>query len=211
MTMPDNPFRPLHAAPSREHLAALARRRRLLLQEDANMPMEAFALPIDQWLEFRFRHCDMPGSQVDGIWWDIGLAEDTYAVYPSDVLPRLRLPGLDRWFEQGIDWVREIVEGCHARGLEAFWSNRVCPVDFPQPFVPGKPVPHGDPARRNPLKADHPEWVNRCWWPQGLWNLARAEVRERKVRILRELLTPLSPGRHPARFRPAHPLPAAGT
>jgi hypothetical protein len=80
------------------------------------------------------------------------------------------------------------VQACHQRGLEAFWSNRVCPVDFPQPFVVGESVPHDDPRRINPLKAAHPEWINACWWPQGLWNLACAEVRERKVAILRELL-----------------------
>ena len=184
----NDPFAPLPGALSEAHLAAVARRRRLLLQEDANMPMEAFSLPIARWLDFRFRHCDTPGCQIDGIWWDIGLAEDTYAVYDSRILPRLRLAGFDQWCEQGVDWVGELVKGCHARGLEAFWSNRICPVDFPQPFVPGTPVPHADPSRRNPLKAAHPDWVNPCWWPQGLWNLAHAEVRERKVAILRELL-----------------------
>ena len=184
-----NPFEPLRITFSAAHLAAVGRQRRLLLQEDANMPMEAFGLPIDQWLDFRFRHCDAPGCQIDGIWWDIGLAEDTYAIHPSEILPPLRLAGLDVWRSQGIDWVGELVKGCHERGLEAFWSNRVCPVDFPQPFVPGETMPHGDPRRQNPLKVAHPEWVNPCWWPQGLWNLASAEVRERKVAILRELMT----------------------
>ena len=31
--------------------------------------------------------------------------------------------------------------------------------------------------------------MNECWWPQGLWNLACADVRERKVAIFREMLT----------------------
>ncbi len=181
-------FEPLQPVFSAAHRQAVARRRRLVLQEDANMPFEAFRLPIAQWLDFRFRHCDTPGCQIDGIWWDIGVAEDTYAIYPSKLLPRVRLAGFDEWCEQGIDWVGELVKASHERGLEAFWSNRVCPVDFQQPFVPGESVPHADPRRRNPLKATHPEWVNACWWPQGLWNLACAEVRERKVAILRELL-----------------------
>ena len=90
-----NPFEPLRITFSATHLAAVGRQRRLLLQEDANMPMEAFGLPIDQWLDFRFRHCDAPGCQIDGIWWDIGLAEDTYAIHPSEILPPLRLAGLD--------------------------------------------------------------------------------------------------------------------
>ena len=185
-----------HAAGSRDdtielsdaHLNAVQRRRRLVLQEDANMPFEAFRLPFDQWLDFRFRHHADPASQIDGIWWDIGLAEDTYALYPSRLLPRLRLEGFDQWCEQGVDWVGELVAACHQRGLEAFWSSRICPVDFPQPLRIGGSIPHDDPSRLNPLKAAHPDWVIDCWWPQGLWNLAVPEVRERKVAIFRELL-----------------------
>jgi hypothetical protein len=176
---------------SAAHLQAVDRVRRLVLQEDANMPFEAFQLPLDQWLDFRFRHCDAPGCQVDSIWWDIGIAEDTYALHDSQLLPRLRLDGFDDWVAQGRDWVAELVAGCHSRGLEAFWSNRVCPVDFPQPLKPGAtdPVPHDHPSRRNPIKAAHPEWTVPCWWPQGLWNLAVAEVRQRKVAILREIFS----------------------
>jgi hypothetical protein len=187
--MNDDGFTPLRIELTPEHQQAVQRRRRLVLQEDANMPMEAFHLPIEKWLDFRFRHCDAPGCQIDGIWWDIGLAEDTYALYPSKILPRLRLGGFNEWCEQGIDWVAELVKASHERGLEAFWSNRVCPVDFPQPFQPGESIPHGDPRRENPLKTTHPDWVNACWWPQGLWNLACAAVRERKVAIFREMLT----------------------
>ncbi|MBT3375657.1 MAG: family 10 glycosylhydrolase [Lentisphaerae bacterium] len=168
------------------HVAACERPRRIILQEDANMPMEALGIDFDEWIAFRFQHCDAPGSQIDGIWWDIGFAEDTYAVYESKLLPRLTHPGLQRWWSQGIDWVERLVSESHARGLEAFWNNRVCPVDF-APTGPA-PIPHDDPRRRNPLKQQHPDWTVPCWWPQGLWNLANPEVQERKVAILRELL-----------------------
>ncbi len=183
---PDLRSVPITLSPA--HLKALERRRRLVLQEDANMPFEALRLPFDKWLDFRFRHCDHPGSQIDGIWWDVGLAEDTYALYESRLLPRLRMEGFDDWCRQGIDWPAELVRACHARGLEAFWNNRVCPVDFPQPFHPGRRLPHDHPDRLNPIKQAHPDWVNPCWWPQGLWNLAVPDVRERKTAILRELL-----------------------
>ena len=174
---------------SAAHLRALGRPRRIVLQEDANMPFEAFGLGFDQWLDLRFRHCDDPESQIDGIWWDIGLAEDTYALYDSKLLPKLQLQGLDDWWAQGIDWVGEIVAECHRRGLEAFWNNRVCPVDFAQPLKWSDPrVPHDHPSRANPVKQAHPDWTVPCWWPQGLWNLAVPAVRQRKVDILRELL-----------------------
>lgn len=174
---------------SEAHLQAVNRPRRIVLQEDANMPFEAFGLDFEQWLDLRFRHCDDPDSQIDGIWWDIGMAEDTYALYDSKLLPKLQLEGLDEWWRQGIDWVGEIVAECHRRGLEAFWNNRVCPVDFAQPFRWSDPrVLHDHPSRLNPIKQAHPDWTVPCWWPQGLWNLAVPEVRQRKVDILRELL-----------------------
>jgi len=170
------------------HLRALDRQRRLVLQEDANMPFEAMRLPIEQWLDLRFRNIDHSNSQIDGVWWDIGLAEDTYACYESRILPRLRLDGFDDWCAQGVDWPCELVRACHSRGLEVFWSNRVCPVDFPQPMHIGLRLPHDDPSRANPIKQAHPDWIVPCWWPQGLWNLAVPAVRERKTAILRELL-----------------------
>ena len=171
------------------HLQAVNRPRRIVLQEDGNVPFEGMGLELDDWLAHRFNHCDHPKSQIDGIWWDIGIAEDTYALYESKLLPRIRMEGFDEWCRQGIDWVGELVSECHRRGLETFWSNRVCPVDFPQPFQwSGPQPPHHDQSRLNPIKDEHPEWTVPCWWPHGLWNLAVPEVRQRKVAILRELL-----------------------
>jgi hypothetical protein len=184
-----NEFESVDIHLSDAHVAAVNRPRRIVLQEDANMPFPAFGLPFDQWMKLRFQHCDRPDSQIDGIWWDIGLAEDTYALYDSALLPKLQLEGLDEWWRQGIDWVGEIVDECHRRGIEAFWNNRVCPVDFPQPMRwSDARVPHEHPSRINPVKKAHPDWTVPCWWPQGLWNLAVPEVRQRKVAILRELL-----------------------
>ena len=174
---------------SDEHLQAVNRPRRIVLQEDGNTPFEALKMDIGEWLKLRFNHCDHPENQIDGIWWDIGIAEDTYALYDSKLLPKLRTEGFDEWCRQGIDWVGELVAECHRRGLETFWNNRVCPVDFPQPFQwSGPQPPHHDQSRLNPIKQAHPDWTVPCWWPHGLWNLAVPEVRQRKVEILRELL-----------------------
>ena len=178
---------PIHL--SDEHLEAVSRPRRIVLQEDGNTPFEALKMDFGDWLKLRFDHCDHPGSQIDGIWWDIGIAEDTYALYDSKLLPKLQMEGFDEWCRQGIDWVGELVAECHRRGLETFWSSRVCPIDFPQPFRWSEPpVPHHDPSRVSPLKQAHPDWTVPGWWPHGLWNLAVPEVRQRKVEILRELL-----------------------
>jgi len=142
---------------------------------------------IATWLGFAFGHADTPGSQIDAISWDIGLAEDTYAIYDSTLLPRFDLPRLRRYRDQGIDWVGELVRGCHRRGLEAFWNARLSEVDMPQPW--DDHCGHTDERRRNPLKEAHPDWVLPCWWWLGLWNLAAPGLREHKVRVLRERVT----------------------
>ncbi len=165
---------------------ALNRRRRVIMHEDGNMPFQALGMNLEAWLTHRFDHVDRPDSPIDAICWDIGLAEDTYALYDSRILPLVQHPGLRKWRDQGVDWVGELVRATHERGLECFWSHRVCPVDFPQPWLPG--CPHDDPRRENPLKRAHPDWVNPCWWPQGLWNLASGECRRHKADVLDELV-----------------------
>ena len=39
--------------------------------------------------------------------------------------------------------------------------------------------------KRSPLKAAHPDWVVKCWWWQGLWNLASEGLRDYKVSVIR--------------------------
>jgi hypothetical protein len=142
---------------------------------------------IATWLDFAFNHADTPGAQIDTICWDIGLAEDTYAIYDSNLLPRTELPRLQRYRDAGVDWVRELVNGCHRRGLEAWWNARISEVDVPQPW--DDRCGHTDERRRNPLKAAHPDWVLPCWWWLGLWDLSSPGLRRHKVNVLRELVT----------------------
>ena len=117
--------------------------------------------------------------------WDVGDGEDAYALYPTDALPLLDDPGLNRWREQGVDFVGTLVSETRRRGLEAFWNSRVAPVDPAQPSL-GQPLT--DPARRNWLKEEHPDWVQRCWWWNGLYDLSSPGLREHKVAVLRDLL-----------------------
>jgi hypothetical protein len=178
---------PRHALPrSAEHAAAVARRRRIIDQCDAMDVLLLLNTDIDTWLEFVFNHADTPGSQIDSICWDVGLAEDTYAIYDSDLLPRFDVPRLRPYRDLGIDWVGRLVQGCHERGLEAFWNARISEVDLPQPWSDS--CSHTDPARHNPVKAAHPDWVLPCWWWLGLWNLASPGLRAHKVAVLRELV-----------------------
>lgn len=170
-----------------EHVAAASRRRRVIDQCDAMDVLRMLDADIATWLGFCFGHVDTPGCQIDAICWDVGLSEDTYAIYASDILPPLHFPRLQRYRDQGIDWVGELVAGCHRRGLEAFWNARISEVDMPQPWADR--CAHTDPARQNPLKTAHPDWVLPCWWWLGLWNLASPGLRAHKVAVLREVVT----------------------
>lgn len=163
------------------HAEAVNRRRRVTVQYDAHGQMGA---DLSEWLDFRFAYVDQPGAQVDCVCWDIGAG--SWAVYPSEVLPRFEHPGLRIWWDQGIDWVAELVRETHQRGLEAFWNHRVSEVDI-------SPTPELEPGHRlmmdqmNPVKREHPDWVIKTWWWQGLWNYACPELREYQLAILREI------------------------
>jgi hypothetical protein len=167
--------------PTPSHLAALNRPRRIVVQYDAHGQLGA---PFAEWLDFRFHYVDIPGSQIDSIIWDIGAG--SWATYPSEVLPRFEHPGLKLWWDQGIEWVGELVRATHERGLECFWNHRVSEVDI-------NPLPGLDRETElmmdhvNPVKAAHPDWVIKTWWWQGLWDYAVPEVREYNLAILREL------------------------
>jgi len=166
---------------SPEHHQALNRRRRIVVQYDAHGQLGA---DFEQWLDFRFNYIDDPDSQIDSVWWDVGAG--SWAVYPSEVLPRFEHPGLRLWWEKGIDWTGELINQTRRRGLEVFWNHRVSEVDI-------TPTDELEPGHRlmmdarNPLKQAHPDWVIKTWWWQGMWNYAVAGVREHHLDILREL------------------------
>ena len=149
---------------SAAHLAAARRRRRIIDQMDAcDVLMSGLDVEPSEWLEFVFSHADMPGSGIDTICWDVAVGEDSYALHPSKLVPAYDCPPLERWRAAGIDWLGALVDGCHERGLEAFWCSRFSEVDLPQPFGAG----HTHPSVTNPLKQAHPDWLLRCWWWYG--------------------------------------------
>ena len=127
---------------SKDHLACLARPRRLLNHYDANffsyrpelLSPEAFAevvLDFTRWDEFDF----------DTVMWDVnGLT----ASYPSKYIPHY--PALKEWLDEGNDFLPNVVGGCRDRGLEVFLSFRMNPG----------PDPNFDQVS---FKADREEWL----------------------------------------------------
>ncbi len=163
---------------SREHQEAVNRRRRIVVQYDA---FSEFGADFNEWLAYRFNDADAPGTQIDSLWWDIGPLG--YAFYPSTVLEPFRHPGLQKWRDQGIDWVGRLIAETRRRNLEVFWNHRISEVDV---------APAGEGAAwdgwTHPIKKAHPDWLIKTWWKQGLWNLAAPGLREYTVRVLRELV-----------------------
>ena len=163
-----------------EHLQAVNRRRHIVVQDDpANFdPFDLYGMQFDRWIAHRFGYADMPGSQIDGIWWD--LENGDQAVYPSRILPPFKNPGLLQWRDQGIDWIQELVQETRKRNIEVFWHHRVNKVEI-------RPQGGLEMEKMHPVKKEHPDWVIKTWWWQGMWNLAVPGVREYRLSILREV------------------------
>ena len=172
-----NPREPKSVSLSSEHHAAVNRRRRIVVQYDA---WSQLGLDFQQWLNYRFNYIDEPGSQIDSVWWDITALGN--ATYPSKVIEAIPQPGLNKWRAQGIDWVARLVAETRKRKREVFWSHRISEVELNEAGTGA-----GWKGKPHPIKQAHPDWVIKTWWKQGLWNLSVPEVRELKLRILREL------------------------
>jgi hypothetical protein len=172
-----------------DHRDAMQRRkRRIVVQYDANDPMWSYwklhrnaAAKFERFRDVVFSQMDAPGSQIDAIWWDIG-GSPLGCSYPSKIEPPVDHPLLKQWLSEGIDWVEQLVNETRRRKLEVFWNHRISEVEC---------LPEGGLSKQpHPLKVAHPDWaVAASWWPQGMWNLAAPGLREHKVAILRELVT----------------------
>jgi hypothetical protein len=168
---------------SKEHIDAVNRRRRIVLQYDAFQDVGG---DFKKYITETFESVDRPGSQIDAIWWDIGAYSDM-ADWPNSSyqnliggLPFVE-PRLKKWWDQGIDWIAELVRESGKRKLEVFWNHRITEV-----FSSG--TWSFSTRMDNPLLKSHPDWFVRSWYDQGLWNLASPEVRLYKVAFLKELL-----------------------
>lgn len=164
------------------------RRRRIVVQYDANDTMWSYwklnrngDTAFTRFRDAVFSFADEPGSQIDAIWWDIG-GSPLGCSYPSKIEPPVDHPLLKQWLHDGVDWVEQLINETRRRKLEVFWNHRISEVEC---------LPEGGLSKQpHPLKVEHPDWVvPASWWPQGMWNLAAAGLREHKVAILRELVT----------------------
>lgn len=161
-----------------EHTEAVNRHRRILVQYDVtgNDP-KLFGIDVEPLIKSTFHYIDEPGSQIDTIIWDIDyfLPKEQYA---GNL-------GLKKWLDEGIDVVRILLDEAKKRGLENIWNFRISEVDM-EPTGTGLGF---DPAYHNPIKQEHPDWVVKTWWWQGMWNLASPGLREYRLEYMRRLLS----------------------
>jgi hypothetical protein len=174
--------------PAAHRAAMQQRRRRIVVQYDANDTMWSYwkqnrngDTSFTPFRDAVFSYADEPGTQIDAIWWDIG-GSPLGCSYPSKIELPVDHPLLKLWLRDGVDWVEQLINETRRRKLEVFWNHRISEVEC---------LPEGGLSKQpHPLKVEHPDWVvPASWWPQGMWNLAAPGLREHKVKLLRELVT----------------------
>ena len=169
---------------SAEHLAAVERRRRIVVRYDiTGDPKEFVGEPpppeqLAKWWDAQLSLQDMPGTQIDSIiWWSEGGVE---ASFKSDVRPVGEW--IKGWVEAGVEIPSLALEQSQRRGIESFYQLAMNGYDVGWDGT--KVVP-----ATIPEKAAHPEWL---LWPyghveSGYMNYAVPGVRDYITEIVREV------------------------
>ena len=169
---------------SAEHLAAVERRRRIVVRYDiTGDPKEFVGEPpppeqLAKWWDAQLSLQDMPGTQIDSIiWWSEGGVE---ASFKSDVRPVGEW--IKGWVEAGVEIPSLALEQSQRRGIESFYQLAMNGYDVGWDGT--KVVP-----ATIPEKAAHPEWL---LWPyghveSGYMNYAVPGVRDYIAEIVREV------------------------
>jgi len=164
---------------SPEHIAAVNRRRRVVVNCDASHYVDMFVEDPVASVDDVFTLADEPGSHIDSFWWSWGQGQA--APYPSELLPLYDRDKYRRWIAEGIDVAQLYLEATNRRGLEAFFSYRFNASDSDL-----------GPQAKVPIKTEHPEWTIKPWKDHPaldqvtLLNFEFEGVREYKLQVLRE-------------------------
>ena len=148
-----------------DHQKAVDRQRRIIVQYDPCFTLSP-ENDVQEWKDYGFQYFDQPNSQVDSIQWDFGGIHDF-----AD-------PAWDH-ADPDVDLLDVLLKETQRRGFEAFWHHRISEVDIGPGGLATNVL--------NPIKAEHPDWVIKTWWWQGMWNLAVPEVRDLKVELFRQM------------------------
>tara|TARA_Y100000310_G_scaffold281098_1_gene301363 strand:+ start:3780 stop:5312 length:1533 start_codon:yes stop_codon:yes gene_type:complete len=169
---------------SKAHIEAVHRVRRVILNYDSI----AFQMPHlegGELIDSMFGAADLPNSRIDSIFWNWG--EGNFVLYKSKILEPYDFGRYPRWLEEGFDPIGLCHKGAKERGLESFFSLRINGSDSDR-FENNRhqvDIPK--------FKREHPEYCIYGEWSQKgrtspLHDFSRQEVRDYKVKILKEVL-----------------------
>ena len=172
----------------KKHIAAVNRRRRVILNYDAIGWLQA-NIEGDELVQSMFGAADIHNSPVDAMWMNWG--ENNFALYDSDVIETYGTDEADapfqhhryeRWRKEGFDIIGLCNEGAKNRDIESFFSYRINGSD--SDFV----------LRIPKFKKEHPEM---CLYDEAssqgraspMYNFVFGQVRNHKLLILDEAFT----------------------
>jgi hypothetical protein len=157
---------------SRQHIEALNRRRRVIVNLDTNWGLPGFEdHDAEDIVDFNIEFfTGLEGSQVDSIWWAWG--DMNYVPWPSKMLPVHH--EYQKWLKRGVDPLPIVIRESRKRGLEAFYTFR---INGGEGYPPGYPVLDENPGWGFP----EPVWQTRHF------NFAIKEARDYKLSIIKEV------------------------
>ena len=186
---------------SQDHLAAVNRKRRIVVNHPADGINYATMVGIDipYIMEYEFGFTDENGSQIDGQWWcldDIfpmktrplvnkldyplrpaGKAQSKFVSHPpiADLDDNDRAKVFQEWADNGINIARIYLDETKKRGLECFYSYRLS-------LINDVTVSHRINAQT------HPEWFIKGEFDNDILDFSIPEVRDFQRSILLELV-----------------------
>ena len=178
--MESNSLSPFELSP--EHTAAVARRRRIVVNHQVDGLLKAVdaGMSIPEIMEYEFAFADEAGTHIDAEWWswDNVFPLDGHKLIDADSLavPKYlseeKVETFRRWADDGVNIAEAYIEETRRRGLECFYSYRL-----------------NESLEKNGEEAGaRPDWIIRGEWDQPLLNFAVPQVRARKVACFRELV-----------------------
>ena len=168
-----------------DHRRAIQRQRRLMLHYDytsataRNTPWGKKEVDqLDEVIREYMAPYDDPNTRfVDTLVYELG--EGYPAMWASNIVPRAKVV-FPKWWEAGIDPLEVLVRETKGRQREVFLTYRINGSDVEED------AEFAD-WQLSAMKREHPEWLIEVPWGLYVWNFAFQEVRDYKLRVLREV------------------------
>lgn len=135
----------------------------------------------DDFIKWLFWCQDNTDSNVDIVLWETDC-------FMEQETPANNRTNYYNFKKQNIDIMQRIIDECHSRGIKAYFHHRFSEVEreafYPENDENGNIIPEG----RNRVKYEHPDWVIKTWWKNGLWNLASKGMQDFKLEYLTNMM-----------------------